>query len=259
MPPAPWSAWARCGSAVGWLLAARPPADERRADELLQRIVERRSALLLQRLTAQGAAMTAGLLERLTHSMRTDVGTLQAVAEGLAQGVFDPGELQQIPGELASVGRQAQRRLSAVREVMTVLQRPAPRPAEPLEESLRAELDGAGVRVKIDGVADERAMTVIPGAGWAACARLLAEALAGDERLGGDRATVGVRPDPRGWAVTAGRQDAAAQPVAWTEPAVGELVVAGQIAAAAGGWTSAVQGDAGHLHVELVVPAAPSG
>jgi hypothetical protein len=50
-----------------------------------------------------------------------------------------------------------------------------------------------------------------------------------------------------------------ATPVAWSEPAVGELVAAGQIAAAAGGWTSAVAGSAGHLQIELVVPAAPSG
>ncbi|HEY4098338.1 MAG TPA: hypothetical protein VGM33_22630 [Baekduia sp.] len=262
-PVAVWSASARCGGAVGWLLAGRAPEDERGVRELLQRTVDRHCALVLQRLVARGAGVGADLLDGLTHGLRTDVSTLQTLAEALARGVLEESELVEIPGRLAAVGGPAQRRLSAVREVMPVLEggggAGARRPPEPLEETLRAELDGAGARVAIAGAAGERPMVGIPGAGWAACARRLAGALAHDERLGGERAAVTVSPHPDGWAVTAGRRDSSAQAVTWSEAAVGELVVAGQIAVAAGGWASGVQGSAGHLQVELVLPAEPSG
>jgi hypothetical protein len=262
-PVAPWSASVCCGSAVGWVVAARAPEDERRAGELLQRMVDRHCALVLQRLVAQGAGVGADLLEHLTHGLRTDVSTLQTLAEALARGVLDENELVEIPGQVAAVGGPAQRRLSAAREVMTVLEGGAGAgagpPPEPLEEALRAELDGAGARVAIAGALGERPMVAVPGAGWAACARRLAAAIAHDERLGGHHAAVTVSPHPDGWAITAGRGDPGAHTVAWTEPAVGELVVAGQIAVAAGGWASAVQGGAGHLQVELVLPAEPSG
>jgi hypothetical protein len=213
--------------------------------------------MLLDQRSAQSAAVAASLLERLTHSLRTDIATLQAVADGLARGVFDPAEWRAITDEVANVGRQAQQRLTMAGDVMSVLAPPGEDPSEPVEESLRAELEGAAVSVTVDGVDDERAMTHIPGAGWAASARALADALTRDERLGGERAHVAVRPHPDGWAVTAGLRSAGAQPVAWTEAALGELVVAGQIAAAGGGWTSAVGGD-DTLEVELVLPAAPS-
>jgi signal transduction histidine kinase len=259
-PPAPWSAQARCGSAVGWLLAARPPADERSAVALLDRIVERRTALVLQRLAAQDVAIAAELLERLTHSLRTDLGALQAVAEGLTRGVFARAELVEICGGLESAGREARRRLSAVRDVMAVLAPDATSAPEALQESLRAELEGAGARagVEVHGVDGERAMTLIPGDGWGACARLVAEAIAADARLGGERAAVAIGPHPGGWAITAGRRDPVARAVAWTEQAVGPLAVAGQIAAAAAGSATAFAGAGGGLQVTLVVPAAPS-
>jgi hypothetical protein len=258
-PPAPWSASARCGSAVGWLLAERPPVHARWAEEVVQRTVERHAALVLQRRAAHQGALAAELLERMTHGLRTDVVTLQAVAEGLMQGLVEPDELERLPGELAGVGAAAQRRLSAADEVGSALGRADVRSAEPVEETLRAEVEGAGLRVAVAGVAAERAMALVPGAGWAACARRLAAALAGDARLGGERAAIAVCPHPDGWAITAGSRDPSAAPVAWAESAVGELVVAGQIAAAAGGSASAVAGCTGRLEIELVVPAAPSG
>jgi hypothetical protein len=256
-PPAHWSARVRCGDATGWLLANAAPADGERASEILAGAVERHIALVLQRLAVQRSEMATDLLERLTHQLRTDVATLQAVAEGAVGGVFDAGELQQIPGELRTIGDQAQRRLSSAREVMSALRPAARARAEPLVEVLRAELDGAGVAVPVAGVEGERPMTVVAGAGWGACARLLAAALAG-ARLGGHGAHVAVRPHPGGWAVTAGHRGPAAQRIAWTEHAVGELVHAGQIVAAAGGSASATQLDRGRLAVELTLPAAPS-
>jgi hypothetical protein len=164
-----------------------------------------------------------------------------------------------IPEVLAGVGGQSQRRLSAAREVMSVLEPGAACRAEPLEETLRAELGGAGVGVDLDGVAGERPMTLIPGAGWAACARLLAEALAGDGRLVGDRAAVVVCPHPDGWALRAGPDVHPTHAVAWTEAAIGDLVLAGHIVAAAGGWASARRTAEGRLRIALVAPAAPSG
>jgi len=257
-PAAAWSAAARCGDAAGWLLAERAPADEGHAAALLQRIVDRRCALALQRLAAQRAAMAADLLERVTHRLRTDVSTLQAVAEGALLGVFEADELTQIPGELKRVGREAQRQLSLVREVMTALHPKAPLRAEPLVAVLRAELEGAGVATVVSDVDGECAMTFVPGAGWGACARLLAMALAHDARLGGPAAAVAVRADPGGWLVTAGRSHGDPRPVEWTERAVGELVHAGEIAAAGGGSACATGVGGDGLHVQLTLPAAPS-
>ena len=94
----------------------------------------------------------------------------------------------------------------------------------------------------------------MPGAGWSACARLLAAALASDPRLAG--AEVAVRPHPVGWSVVAGRE--AGEPVSWTERALGDLSHAGAIAVAAGGSAAAWEGQ-GRLCVQLTVPAAPSG
>jgi hypothetical protein len=94
----------------------------------------------------------------------------------------------------------------------------------------------------------------VPGAGWSACARLLAEALASDDRLAG--AAVAVSPDPDGWSVVVGPEQG--EPVPWTERALGELAHAGAIAVAAGGSASARERE-GRLGVQLTVPAAPSG
>jgi hypothetical protein len=257
-PSAPWSHSARCGAATGWLLAEGEPGDAGRARELLQRTVERHSALVLQALIAQRSLMVTDLLEGLTHRLRTDVSTLQAVAEGALSGMFEADELEQIPGEVRRVGETAQTRLSNVREVMTALHPAARCLPEPLLQTLRAELDGAGVDVPVADVEGERPMTFVPGPGWAACARLLAEAVARDERLGGREGSVTVRAHPDGWEVTAGCTDPG-QPVAWTEQAVGGLVHAGQIVAAAGGFASAARLDGGRLRVRLTVPAAPSG
>jgi hypothetical protein len=46
--------------------------------------------------------------------------------------------------------------------------------------------------------------------------------------------------------------------VPWTERSVGELVHAGEIAAAAGGTATAARDAAGGLRIALTVPAAPS-
>jgi hypothetical protein len=241
-PDAPWLAEARCGGAAGWLLADAEPADPERATALLQRTVEREAALALQALARQASALGADLLEKLTHRLRTDVTTLQAVADAAVKGLFEPEDLALLPGELERTGREAHRRLTGVREVMTVLAPAARSAPEPIVDTLRAELDAAGRAATVTGPADERPLTLIPGAGWAACARLLA----GDARL--ERFAVG--PDPAGWRVEAGTLGA---PVAWTERTVGELVCAGQIVAAGGGKAVAHDGPG----VTLVLPAAP--
>jgi signal transduction histidine kinase len=257
-PRAPWSAAATWAGAAGWLLAARAPADSAHATDVLQRAVERHSAEAMRRLATQRGALVAELLETLTHRLRTDVSTLQAVAEGALAGLFEGEELVQIPAELTGMGAEAQRRLSLVREVMTVLQPDAPRRPEAIVEVLEAELDAAGVATRVEAVAGELPMALVPGAGWAASARLLAAALAGDERLGG--AVVRVRPDPDGWTVTAGPAGAGGgEPLPWSERTVGELVHAGEIAAAAGGRASAARTTGELLLIELTLPAAPSG
>jgi hypothetical protein len=254
-PPAPWVARACCGDAAGWLLAAAPPAEPERAGALLARAVERHSALRLERLAVQRAALAGDLLERLTHGLRTDVSTLQAVAEGAAAGVFDAAELGELPAEIAGVGRAAQRELSAAREVMTALAPAAPPAPEPLLATLRDELEAASVAVAVADVAGECPRVLVPGAGWSACARLLAEALAGDDRLAG--ASVGVSADPDGWSVRAGAAGAGS-PEPWTGRALGTLAAAGHIAAAAGGSADAERLADGGLRIRLTMPAAPS-
>lgn len=230
-PVAPWSARAACGKAVGWLLAERAPADEPRAQDTLQRAVDRRSSLLLQQIAAQRGAIAAELLESITHRLRTDISALQVIAEGALTAQFEDDERLQIGAEVGEVGAEAQRRLSAFREAMS-----SPVGAEPLVE----QLEGVGVPVTVD--VDERPVAF----GSSACARLLAS----DERLAG--APVTVRAHPDGWAVTVGEGDG--EPVPWTQRALGELAYAGMIAVAA----SATERD-GRLRVELALPALPSG
>jgi hypothetical protein len=94
-------------------------------------------------------------------------------------------------------------------------------------------------------VPGERPRALVPGPGWAACARLLA---------GGE---VGVAAHPDGWAVVAG-PPGGGEPVAWTEQRLGERFYAGAIVVAAGGSATAVAPAGGGLRIELVVPAAPS-
>jgi signal transduction histidine kinase len=253
-PPARWSARAACGEAVGWLLAERPPADEKAARDALQRAVERHSSLLLQRIAAQRGSRAADLLEATTHRLRTDISALQVIAEGALAAPFDDEERPHVRAEVGEVGAEAQRRLSAVREVMVSLHPGAAREAEPLVDLLERELEGAGVATPVEAPSGERPAALVPGSGWSACARMLAAALASDARLAG--APLAVRADPDGWSVIAGDQEG--EPVPWSERAIGELAHAGMIAVAAGGSASASQRDR-RLRVELTVPAAPSG
>jgi hypothetical protein len=264
-PAARWSARAACGEAVGWLLAERAPAGEEAARDALQRAVDRHSSLVAQRIAAARGAMAADLLEAATHRLRTDISALQVIAEGALAVPFEEDERPQVRTEVGQVGAEAQRRLSALREVMRSLHPGAARSAEPLVETLARELEGAGVETVVEmngddvetgvAAAGERPMALVPGAGWSACARLLGAALASDTRLAG--AGLAVRPHPDGWSVTAGGE-AGGEPVAWTERALGELAHAGMIAVAAGGSASAAERD-GRLRIELTVPAAPSG
>ena len=253
-PPASWSARVSCGEAAGWLLADEPPADEPAARAVLQHATERHCALVLQRLAADRAALDADLLERLTHRLRTDVGTLRAIADGAVRGLFVPSELRELPAELEATGAEAQRQLSGAREVMTTLAPGAQREPEPILEALSDELAAAGVAARVEGPGGERPMASVPGAGWSACARLIAESLAADERLDGP---VIVAPDPAGWTVTTGRTTAGST-VPWTERALGELAHAGHIVVAAGGSAEARRVAGNGLRVALTVPAAPS-
>jgi hypothetical protein len=257
-PPAPWSASARCGAAWGWLLAERPPAEPGEARDVLERAVERHTALALGRLTARRAAMAAELLERHTHALRSDVSSLQAVAEGALAGVFEADEVSEASAQVRAVGEAAQRRLTAARDVMRVLDPAAPRQPEPLVTVLRQELDGAGVRLPLAAVDGERPMTLMPGAGWSACARLLVEALAPGAPLGGEGVAIAVTAGPAGWVVTAGCEGPG-EPEAWTERHVGSVVDVGRLAIAAGGAASAARLDSGRLRIALTLPAAPSG
>ena len=241
-PAAPWVIEARCGQAAGWLLAGAAPEDPEAARELLTRAVQREAALRAQELRRAVPVLTTDLLERLTHRLRTDVTTLQAVAEGAIAGLFEPEDLEQLPDELQRTGREALERLTAAREVMRANDPAARREPEPIVETLRAELEAAGSEATVTGPLDERALALVPGPGWAACARLLA----GDARL----KMFAVGPDPAGWSVTAG---AAGEPVEWTERTVGELVYVGHILAAAGG-SAVVMHPFG---VKLTLPAAP--
>jgi hypothetical protein len=241
-PEAPWVAEARCGAAAGWLLARAVPPDPDALRERLQHAVERETALRLQAAAAAAAPLAADLLERLTHRLRTDVTTLQAVADGAVKGLFEPEDLELLPGELERSGREALRRLSGVREVMGALVPGARLAPEPVEAALRAELEGAGRAVTV-GVADgESPLTLIPGPGWAACARMLAR----DPRI--EMFELG--PDPAGWLLTSGHHGT---PVEWTERTVGDLAHVGHILAAAGG--SAVVTEP--FGLRLTLPAAP--
>ena len=176
-PPAPWVIEARCGTAVGWLLAHAAPADPDAARLRLERAVEREAATRLQAAARELAPLAADLLERLTHRLRTDVTTLQAVADGAVKGLFEPADLELLPGELERTGREAQRRLSDAREVMGVLTPGARSEPEPIEATLRAELGAAGRAATVAGPAGETPRTLIPGPG-----------------LGGLRAHPGRRP-----------------------------------------------------------------
>jgi signal transduction histidine kinase len=226
-PPAPWSARATCGSAAGWLLAQRAPADPVAAELVLERAVARHTAVRLQRLADVRAALTAELLERLTHRLRTDVSTLQAVAEGAASGLFGPEELAELPAELARTGAQAQRRLSAAREVMAAFAAARPPEPEPLLAVLEDELGATTASPP-----GEEPLALVPGPGWSACARLLGEAFAGAPPH------VAIAAHRDGWALAVGG-DGDPEPL---------LHVA--LILAAGGGSAA--------GVNLVVPAAPS-
>jgi signal transduction histidine kinase len=257
---APWSAKVGCGDAAGWLLAARPPADARRARAVLQHATDRHAALTLQRLAGQQAALTADLLEAVTHRLRTDVSTLQLVGEGALAQTFEAGEVEAVAREVQGVGEESQRRLSAVREVMAAHEPQARRRPEPMVESLQEALGASGGSIALvaGGVDDERAMVLVPGPGWQACTRLLAGALQRDARLGGAAAEVAITAHPGGWHIVAGASGAPAGPVPWTQQHLGSLVHAGQIVAAAGGSVAAARTDDDGLRIAWTVPAAPS-
>jgi hypothetical protein len=255
-PDARWSARAECGRAAAWLVATAPPRDAGAAGGLLQHALERHTALTLERLAELEGSILADLLERLTHQLRTDVSTLRAVAEGGLADVFAPDERAGVRARIGEVGEEAQRRLSAARDVMSALDPGSTRGSEPVLGVLEAELVGAGVDVPVSAVAGEAPMASVPGAGWSACACALATALARDERLAG--APVAVRPDPAGWAVTAGDAEGLTAASPWTEEVVGQLAPAGAIVVAAGGFAEAGWAPARRLRVRLTVPAAPS-
>lgn len=240
-PVAPWVAEARCGEAAGWLLANVAPKDPDAARELLARTVAREAAVRGQAARREVSVLTAELLERLTHRLRTDVTTLQAVADGALAGLFEGEDLEELPGELQRTSREALERLSAAREVMRAHGEP-PRAPEDVVATLRTELEAAGREAVVEGPADEQPLTFVPGPGWAACAHRLAA----DSRL----EMFAIGPDPTGWSVTAG---ALGEPVEWTERTVGGLVNVGHILAVAGGSAIATH----PFGVRLTLPAAP--
>jgi hypothetical protein len=89
---------------------------------------------------------------------------------------------------------------------------------------LSAELEGAGREVTVTVAVEEEAWTLIPGPGWAACARRLADV----EELG----AITITPDPEGWRLSA----------------VGDLSAAAHLVVAA----------AGVANGALILPAAPA-
>jgi hypothetical protein len=117
------------------------------------------------------------------------------------------------------------------------------------------EAEGAAIAIATDA---EVAMANVPGPGWAGCARLLAEAIAGDPRLGGAQAELGIAAHPEGWLVIAGAPGAVGAEVPWTQQHLGRLVHGGQIISAAGGSVAARRTDGDGLRVSWAVPAAPS-
>ncbi len=247
------SAVARCGTATGWLLTTEAPDGA-----AVQAAVDRHTALVLQRLATHRATLASDLLEALTHRLRTDVATLQAVAEGMLAGMFSEPERAEIAREVKDVGREAQRRLSAAREAMSALAPGGDREPEPIADVLHAELEAAGLTLDVEVPAGERPRAALPPPGWAACARMLAEALATDARLGGDGAAIRVVPDPLGWAIEAGPPTRTGRPAGWTARALGALAGAGHIAAAGGGAADAAGVGEDGLRVRLTVAAAPS-
>lgn len=246
-PEAPWVAEARCGTARGWLLAAHPPADPGAAQDYLERAVAERAAHELQALGARTAALGVEAVGRLVHRLSTDVMTLQTVAEAALRELFDAADRESLPGELERTGREAQRRLTDMRAILGVLAALTPRAPEPIAETLRDELEGAGRTATVTAPDDEIALTRIPGVGWAGAAQRLAE----DARLGNFTVT----PDTTGWRLSAGAPTG--EPVEWAEPELGALAHAGHLVVAAGGSALAVRDLGGELGVSLVLPAAP--
>jgi hypothetical protein len=242
-PDAPFVATARCGTAVGWLLtSARPDAGTL---ERFERDVERRTALERERLARAGAAMAVDAVERLVHRLRTDVMTLQSSAELAFAGLLEGSE--ELTAELTRAGQEAQRRLTFARCTVSVFEPAARLEPEPIAQTLRAELEGAGRAAPVAERADEQAHALIPGAGWGFCARLLAAA-----PLEG----FAVEPCAVGWRVVCGGDGGESVP--WSERALGELVHAGHVVVAAGGAATAEKSQAGALRLVLEVPAAPS-
>ena len=198
-PPAPWVIEARCGDAAGWLLAAcaRRPTPSGAARCSSARRARGRAAPAGGR-RAQLAPLGADLLERLTHRLRTDVTTLQAVADGAVEGPLR-----------ARRPRAAARRARAHR----------PRGAAAAERRARG-----------DGRARPRAPAARPSRSWRRCAPssrppAATPSVTGPQRrdaadahprprLGGVRAACWRRPAARdvrssdqtagGWCVTAG-------------------------------------------------------
>lgn len=245
VPSAPWMIEARCGTARGWLLATTAPDDPEREASRLEAEVTRRTALARERQALALAALDGDLIERLTHRLRTDVMTLGAVAEGALEGVF-ADEAEAVIAELRRTSQEAQRRMTVAREVMTVLagERGAP---EPIAATLRAEIEGAGRDVVVVA-GDEEAWTLIPGAGWGACARVLA---ADDQS-----AAFAVAPDEWGWRVTATRRGDATG---------GGASAADESPGPAGAWSRSDAASAAHMVVAaggsvagsaLILPAA---
>jgi hypothetical protein len=253
---APWSARAHCGDACGWLLAAAGPSDPDRARALLARATERHAALRLQHLATQTAALTYDVLESITHRMRTDVSTLQAVGEGALADVFEAAEIDDVAREVRAVGEESQRRLTEVREVMAVLEPEARRCPEPLVQRLRDALGTTGT--PIADPAGEEAHALIPGPGWSAGAAALARALRDDRRLGLENGQLTISAHPDGWLLIAGAPGTDGDPVPWTYQHLGPLAHGGHLVAAAGGSVAARRIDGDALRVAWTVPAAPS-
>jgi len=246
-PSAPWVGEARCGTARGWLLAAHVPLNPDAAQDYLERDVAERTARELQVLGAQAATLGVEAVGRLVHRLSTDVMTLQTVAEAALRDLFDAADRESLPGELERTGREAQRRLTDMRAILGVLAPLAPRAPEPVAETLRDELEGAGRTVTVTAPDAEIALTRIPGVGWTGAAQRLAE----DDRLG----NFSVTTDPAGWRLSAGAPTG--EPVDWAEPELGALAHAGHLVVAAGGLARAVRDFGGELGVSLVLPAAP--
>ena len=248
-PTAPWTAEARCGASVGWLLAAAAPADPAPVISRLQTLVARRTAFVRERQALALAALDADLIERLTHRLRTDVMTLSAVAEGALEGVF-ADDAAAVVTEIRRTSAEAQRRITDARAVMTTLAAGADGRPDPIATTLRAELEGAGrTDVAVTVAGEEEPWARIGGAGWATCARLLA-AEPHWERIA-------VEPDEGGWRVTATGAGERGRPIAWSHRELGALTPAGHIAVAAGGHASAERNAAGSMRITLIVPAAP--